>query len=85
MTQELRKMGAHVEELPDGMVVRHSFLTGAHVNGHDDHRVVMALAVAALSATGETTVTSAEAAEVTYPTFVEDFRRLGAQIEVVAD
>lgn len=81
MTQELRKLGAQVEETPDGMVISGSALTGAAVDGHHDHRVVMALALAGLVAKGETTITGAEAAEVTYPTFVQDFSALGAHIE----
>ena len=57
----------------------------ADVNGHGDHRVVMALALAGFSATGETIIDTAEAAEVTYPTFADDFRRLGARIEIIKE
>ncbi|MBD3420562.1 MAG: 3-phosphoshikimate 1-carboxyvinyltransferase [Chitinivibrionales bacterium] len=80
MCTELRKMGADIAQEQDGLLIKHSNLHGAEVNGHHDHRVVMALAVAALAAKGETTITTAEAAEVTYPGFAEDFRRLGADI-----
>ncbi|MFW6245513.1 MAG: 3-phosphoshikimate 1-carboxyvinyltransferase [Fibrobacterota bacterium] len=83
MAQELTKMGIATEELPDGLKVRGGKLRGAHVHGHHDHRVVMALAVAGMVAQGETVIDTAEAAEVTYPSFVEDFRALGADIEVV--
>jgi 3-phosphoshikimate 1-carboxyvinyltransferase len=69
MRQELARMGASIEEKPDGLVIRGSRLAGARVDGHGDHRVVMALAVAALGARGETTVTTAEAAAVTFPDF----------------
>jgi 3-phosphoshikimate 1-carboxyvinyltransferase len=55
------------------------------VSGHGDHRAVMALALAGMVADGETIVETAEAAEVTYPTFLEDFRSLGADIEVVEE
>jgi 3-phosphoshikimate 1-carboxyvinyltransferase len=85
MTRELTKMGAKVEELPDGIVMHHSQLRGAVVDGHGDHRVVMALALAAMIAEGETIIETAESAAVTYPTFAEDFRRLGAHIEVLPD
>lgn len=44
-------------------------LHGARVSGHNDHRVVMALCVAALAATGSSVITNAEAAAVTYPDF----------------
>ncbi len=84
MREELTKMGAAIAELPDGLVIRKRPLHGAHVNGHDDHRVVMALAIAALTADGDTVIDGAEAAAVTYPTFVDDFRAAGAKIEVSA-
>ncbi|MEW5825400.1 MAG: 3-phosphoshikimate 1-carboxyvinyltransferase, partial [Candidatus Bipolaricaulota bacterium] len=77
MREELTKMGADVEELPDGLAIRKSALHGAVVDGRDDHRVVMALAVAGLIARGETCIESAEAVEVTYPTFVSSMRSLG--------
>ncbi len=77
MRTELRKLGAEIEELEDGLRIhpRRSTtapaLTGARVDGHADHRVVMALAVAGLGAAGETVITGAEAAGGTYPTFFE--------------
>jgi 3-phosphoshikimate 1-carboxyvinyltransferase len=55
-------------------------LKGARVSGRRDHRVVMALAIAGMNAEGTTEIDTAEAAEITYPGFVEDFRRMGAEI-----
>lgn len=78
MTCELRKMGADIEELPDGMVIRNSKLHGTEVDSYHDHRIAMALAIAGLNAEGKTLVKNAESAAVTYPEFVDDFRRLGA-------
>ena len=83
MRQELEKMGAKISELPDGLVIEGSPLRGAVVDGHGDHRIVMALAIAGMGAEGETIVTGAEAAAVTYPGFIRDFRKLGANIEVL--
>ncbi|MBN1413798.1 MAG: 3-phosphoshikimate 1-carboxyvinyltransferase [Bacteroidales bacterium] len=80
---ELSKMGASIEELKDGIVIHQSKLTGTHVHGYDDHRMVMALAVAGLAAEGDTVVDTAEAVDVTYPTFVEDMRGIGANIYIV--
>jgi 3-phosphoshikimate 1-carboxyvinyltransferase len=71
MRTELEKMGAKIEELEDGLVVRESPLTGTQVEGHADHRVVMALAVAGLNAEGETEINTAEAVEITFPDFAE--------------
>ena len=83
MREELTKMGASIEERPDGLVIQGSSLRGAEVDGHDDHRVVMALAVAGLIAEGTTTVRGAESVRITYPTFVSSMRCLGARFEEV--
>lgn len=79
-TKELRKMGAQIEELEDGMVIHQSRLTGTDVHGYDDHRMVMSLCIAGLAADGITIVDTAESAGVTYPTFVKDMIRLGGGI-----
>jgi 3-phosphoshikimate 1-carboxyvinyltransferase len=65
--------------------VHQSKLHGAEVEGHGDHRVVMALAVAGCSVPGTTVVHGAEAAAVTFPEFVECMRGLGADIVTVDD
>jgi 3-phosphoshikimate 1-carboxyvinyltransferase len=85
MTSQLRAMGARIVEEKDGMVIECTGLRGAAVSGHGDHRIVMALALAGMAAEGETIVDTAEAASVTYPTFLADFRSLGANIEVVEE
>ena len=69
MREELSKMGADIEELPDGLLIRKRTLRGARVSGRGDHRVVMALAVAGLAASGETTIDTAESVSITFPTF----------------
>jgi len=72
MASELSRMGASITELPDGLVIEGGRgLSGTEVQGHDDHRVVMALAIAGLACQGTTTVDTAEAAAVTYPGFLE--------------
>jgi len=78
MAEELGKLGASIAEREDGLVVhpRPAPLSGGAVSGHHDHRVVMALAVAGLAAGGPVTIDGAEAAEVTYPGFFDDLRRL---------
>jgi 3-phosphoshikimate 1-carboxyvinyltransferase len=80
MTKELTKLGARVEELSDGLVIHQSRLKGTEVHGYDDHRLVMALSVAGLAAEGETVVDTAESASVTFPSFVADMKKLGAQL-----
>lgn len=82
MARELKKMGADIEELEDGLAVRGRPLTGAAVCGHGDHRVVMALAVAGLGAKGRTVIDTAEAVSVTFPNFVELMTQCGARMEL---
>jgi 3-phosphoshikimate 1-carboxyvinyltransferase len=82
MRLELTKLGAKITELPDGLVIEQSKLTGAEVNGHSDHRIAMAMAVAGCSIPGQTIVRTAESATVTFPTFMDSMQRLGAEIEV---
>jgi 3-phosphoshikimate 1-carboxyvinyltransferase len=71
MAEELGKLGVAVRERPDGLVIRGGALHGGAVDGHGDHRVVMALAVAALGASGPVEIAGAESAAVTYPAFPE--------------
>ena len=84
MREELARMGARISELPDGLVIHGGPLTGRDVNGHGDHRVVMALALAGLGASGTTRVSTAEAAGVTFPNFIELMQGLGGALETVA-
>jgi len=81
MARELGTMGARITELPDGLVIEGAPLSGTSVHGHHDHRVVMALTVAGLRATGSTTIDTAEAVAVTYPSFVASLQQLGARIK----
>ena len=83
MRQELSKMGADITEQKDGLIIRGRRLHGVQVDGRNDHRVVMALAVAGMAAEGDTIIEGAEAAAVTYPSFADDFRRLGGNIAVI--
>lgn len=74
---ELRRLGARLEERPDGLVIEGGArLRGAAVDSHGDHRLAMALAVAGLLAEGETVVAGSEAAAVSYPGFWRDLEAL---------
>ncbi len=67
---ELSRMGATLEELPDGMVIYGGQpLVGAVVQSHGDHRLAMTLGVAAMSGRGETIIEGAESVNVSYPDF----------------
>ncbi|PYG86671.1 3-phosphoshikimate 1-carboxyvinyltransferase [Ruminiclostridium sufflavum DSM 19573] len=85
MCSELTKMGADIEELPDGLIIRESKLKGCRVNGHDDHRIVMSLAIAGLNSPGETIIDTAEAMNITFPGFVDCIRDCGGRIELLED
>jgi 3-phosphoshikimate 1-carboxyvinyltransferase len=81
MCAELARLGARIRELEDGLVIEQSELAGTELDGHDDHRVVMALAVAGLASRGETVIRSAEAVGVTFPTFLDCMTGLGANLK----
>ncbi len=82
MCRELKKMGANIEEMPDGLIIRRSTLRGTEVHGHGDHRVVMSLAVAGLASDGITTVDTAESVSVTFPSFPELMHNIGASLTI---
>ncbi len=82
MAVELKKMGADIEELEDGLVIRKSVLNGTEVDGRNDHRLVMALSIAGMNASGTTSIKTAESVKVTFPTFVELMKGLGANMEL---
>ncbi len=75
----LREMGARVEEFPDGMRVEGRAagkLRGANVDPQGDHRIAMALAVAALGAAGDTVVRDADCVGVSFPEFFTTLEKL---------
>jgi len=76
-------MNGEIEELPDGLSIKESCLKGAKVNGHHDHRVIMALSIAGMIAEGRTEIDSAEAISVTYPDYVASMRNLGARFTLL--
>jgi 3-phosphoshikimate 1-carboxyvinyltransferase len=79
LAEGLRRMGAQVEEFPDGMRVEgraKSKLHGAKIDPQGDHRIAMALAVAALGAEGDTTILDADCAAVSFPDFFSVLERL---------
>lgn len=82
MYKELKTMGADISELPDGLTVKTSHLTGQSVQSYKDHRIVMALAIAGLSAQGTTRIMDTDVVEVSFPQFPPLFQQLGASIEV---
>ena len=86
MAEGLTRLGANIRELPDGLVIDgvESF-TGGTVNGQNDHRVVMALAVAALKTQGDIEISDAESIRKSYPGFFEDYRKLGGIVHELGE
>ena len=80
MRIELEKMGGRLTELPDGLVIEESPLHAAAVEGHGDHRVIMALGIAATQVAGYSRVRGADAVDVTYPEFGVAVRQLGGKL-----
>jgi 3-phosphoshikimate 1-carboxyvinyltransferase len=77
MAMELNRMGAKVTELPDGLeITGGTTLTGTEVDSYTDHRIAMSLAIAALNASGATTICRAEAAAISYPDFIPTLQQV---------
>lgn len=77
---QLNKLGARITELPNGLeITGGTSLTGSDVDSHTDHRIAMSLAIAALNATGTTTIHGAEAAAISYPDFISTLQQVCGQ------
>jgi 3-phosphoshikimate 1-carboxyvinyltransferase len=79
LAENLRRMGARVEERPDGLRVEGRAagkLRGAEIEPYGDHRIAMAFAIAALGANGPTVIRDADCAGVSYPKFFDDLERV---------
>ena len=72
VVQNLRAMGAEVEEFEDGLdVPGGQTLHGAVIDSGGDHRIAMAFAVAALRAQGDTLIQGSESAAISFPEFFD--------------
>ena len=78
---ELKKMGAEIIAKEDSLIIRGPCtMQGTTVNPHNDHRIAMACAVAALEAIGETKIQNSECVNKSYPRFFDDLHLLGANV-----
>lgn len=83
LQEELGKMGVKIEWDDDVMkIYGGGKLNGAVVHSHNDHRIAMACAVAALKAEGTTTIEHADAIKKSYPDFFKDLKKLGAAVSL---
>lgn len=77
VVDNLKAMGAHIEETDDGMVIEGGYpLHGGLIESHLDHRIAMSFAIASLIAEEETTIQNADCVNISYPSFYEDLERL---------
>lgn len=78
---ELNKLGARIQEEPEGLLIQGvERLSGGTVEGWNDHRIVMSLAIAATKCDGPVTIEGSEAVRKSYPHFFEDFEALGGMV-----
>ena len=87
LSDVLGKMGARVEERQEELIIEGAadgrLSGGCEVSGHNDHRIVMAAAIAASACRKEVIIKGAQAVQKSYPHFFSDFRKLGGRADVV--
>lgn len=84
MADGLTKLGAKIQQTEDGLLITGvPMLQSGSVQGYNDHRIVMSLAIAALSAGGEVCISDAQSIDKSYPNFFADYTMLGGNADVV--
>lgn len=82
ITKELRKMGVHISEKEDGLLINPvTCLKNAELDSHNDHRLFMAFTIACML-TNKSIVRGAESLDVSYPSFLAEIKRLGANVNL---
>lgn len=80
LIEEFGKMGIRVSAENDSLIVTGGKVSGARVNSHEDHRIAMAVAVAALGAEGTVYIKDSHCVGKSYPLFFDDLRKNGAAV-----
>ena len=85
MAEGLGRLGADIEEKPEGLVIRGkgSLRGGAEVSSFSDHRIAMALSIAALFCEEPVIIREAESVAKSFPDFYKELKRLGGDVEVL--
>lgn len=83
VAEELSKLGVNVKERDDGLKIfpQKVKLQAAPMDAHDDHRMFMAFSLASMLIPGGAPVVGADSLDVSYPTFLEDIKKLGARVK----
>ncbi len=76
MAMNLRSMGVKLKELPEGLEIEGGRLHGSTVKSFGDHRIVMAMSIAALGARGKSIILDTHVVDKSYPSFFQELRRL---------
>ncbi len=84
LATELPKLGVSLKEEKDSLTITGGELHGAAVHGWDDHRIVMALAIAGMVA-GDTTIDTTESVSISYPDFFRDMHNLRVRVEQISE
>ena len=83
-TAMLSSLGATIEGTDDGFIINGvDTFRGGEVDGANDHRIAMSAAIASQCATGDIIIRGAECVNKSYPTFFEDFKKLGGKFDVI--
>ena len=86
VVSNLKKMGINAAQTPSSIIIEGAqSVLGAPLCGYNDHRIVMAFSMLALTAEGETVISDAQSINKSYPTFFEDYNSLGGRANVIDD
>lgn len=84
LAMELPKIGAEVQELEDGLIIKApKAMKSCTFDSHDDHRMFMAFCLAGAASREGVLVEGVESVDVSYPNFVDDMKALSARLEVI--
>jgi len=79
----INSLGGIAIETENGMIIEGANFKGGRVNAYGDHRIAMAAAIAGAVSSGETVIENADCVNKSYPTFFEDYRKLGGKADVI--
>jgi 3-phosphoshikimate 1-carboxyvinyltransferase len=84
LRKEFSKLGVKIDIRKDSMVIHGAGrINSAEVDSHSDHRIAMALTIAASRAEGEVVINGADAVSKSYPGFFDDVAKLGLEVELI--
>ena len=80
---QARRIGANIEETPDGMIISGvTSLQGGRTSSHGDHRLAMTLGIAGMLAEGETEIAYPNSTKISYPGFWDDLEMIAQGVLV---